>query len=407
MEEEILKEEEILEQPAPEESAPAPEDTDATQRLHWKRIFRGALRFYALLFGGILCVLILLWCLMNPLKTLLTQYETSQPQYVAAQIYDTLFADPDWALLYDMAGIQATEFEGRSHYVAYMKDKVGKQKLDCVEIPAGLSGEKHYSIRLGGEQVATFTMVPVDDGVSTFDRWTFGKVEVFFTRQESVTVTMMPGCTVYINGRPLDDSYTTLRVTTAVEEYLPEGLHGYRYVEQSIGGLLVQPEVVVLDEYNNPVPLTRDPVTGAYTAPIVNTVPMTWGESELIWETAEAQALFSIGAISVTQLREYFAPNSQAYKALTDAEPLAANWESYAIDESATVVTDFYRYSDELFSVWVEIKLDVTDKKGNVTSYTAASTLFFSPHTMGDYMATELYPVNLQEPVYHHPGDPA
>lgn len=381
------------------------EDLRIRRRIRRKRIFRGALRFYTLLFGFILCVLILLVCVMNPLKTLLTQYETSQPEYVAEEIYNTLFADADWALLYDMAGIQATEFEGRREYAAFMEKKMAGNTLEYVEVPSGVSGEKRYSVRLKGEEVAAFTMTPVDDGVSTFGRWAFGRAEVFFTRQESVTVTMMPGYTVYINGVPLDDSYTVQNVSTAVEAYLPEGLHGYRYVQQRIDGLLVRPDVAVLDEYNNPVTLTRDPATGVYTTPITNTVPMTWGESELILSTVQAEALFAIRDLSVTQLRQYFSPSSQAYDAITALEPLTENVKSCAFDESATVIQDFYRYSDDLFSVWAQVKLDVTDEDGKVTSYTVGGTYFFAPNTLGVYMATEKYDANLQELVYDLPSE--
>ncbi len=389
-----------------EETAPAEAEEDAlskdeeaqiSRRIRRKRIFRGALRFYTLLFGGILCVLILLLCLMNPLKTLLSQYEASQPQYAAAQIYDTLFADPDWALLYDMAGIKATEFEGRREYVTYMNAKVGNQELEYVEIPSGSSTEKRYSVRLEGAQLATFTMLRADDGVSTFGRWAFGQVEVFFTREESVTVTLMPGYTVYINGVPLDDSYTTLRVDTLAEDYLPEGVHGFRYEQQTITGLLVQPEVVVLDEYNNPVELTQDPATGIYSTPIAGTASMTWGEQDLAISTVQAQALFNIQAITVAQLREYVSPGSQAYEAITGAELVAKKWKSYEFDESATVVKDFYRYNDRLFSVWAQVTLNVKDKKGKVTSYTYGGTFFFSPNTLDTYMATDLLDVDLQQ----------
>ncbi len=382
-----------------EEAAPAVPEPDRSQNIRRKQLFRGALRFYALLLGGILCVLILLWCLMNPLKTLLNQYEISRPQYVAEEIFDTLFQDPDWALLYDMAGIQPTEFEGRKEYVAYMEVKVGDAPLRYVEIPGGVTGEKRYSVRLKNEELATFTMLPVDDGVSTFSRWAFGEVTVFFTRQESVTVNLMPGYTVYINGVPLDDRYTTLRVSTLAEEYLPEGLHGYRYMQQQINGLLVQPEVIVLDEYNNPVGLTRDPATGIYTTPIANTPAMTWGEEELIRDTVENHALFAIRAIPAAQLREFFAPGSQAYKTISSSEALASGWDIQALNASATMIKSFYRYSDDLFSVWAQATVTVTDKDGNTSSCVVGGTYFFSPGSLGNPIATEYYEQDLQLPV--------
>ncbi len=363
---------------------------------------RNTLRFCALLFAGILGLLVLLLCLTIPLRTLLNQYEVAQPEQVATEIFDTLFADPDWALLYDMSGVEPTEFEGRNEFVAYMTAKTGGKKLHYVEIPAAPTGEKQYSVRLEEEQVATFTMRSVDDGVSTFKRWTIGKVNVFFTRQESVTVTIVPSYTVYINGVALDDSYTTLLVTTPAEDYLPEGLHGYRYQQLTVTDLLVQPNVVVLDQYNNRVTLTKDPETGDYATPIPGTVPMTWGEEELILETANTHALFAIRAIPATQLREFFTPGSMVYEAISTADPLAEDWKSYALDDSGTVIKDFYRYSDTLFSVWAQVKLDVTATDGSVTSYTIGGSYFFTTGSTGNPVATELYDVDLQELLYDH-----
>ncbi len=377
------------------EEMPEPEDDRTDRRIRRKQYFRGALKFYSLLLGGILCVLILLWCLMNPLKTLLTQYETAQPQYVAEEIFAFLFADPDWSALHDMAGVEATLYEGRREYVAYMEEKVGDRSLHYVEVPSGSSDEKRYSVRLGDEQVAAFTMVRVDDGVSTFDRWAYSDVEVFFTREESVTVNKLPGHTVYVNSLPLDDSYTTLRVDTLAEDYLPEGLHGYRYEQQTIGGFLVSPEVVVLDEYNNPVEVTQDPETGIYSAVVVEVDPMTWGESELIFSTVQAQALFSIQALTATQLREYFPPSSQAYQTVTSGELLDKDWKSYQFDETATEIRGFYRYSDKLFSVWAQVTLIVTDKDGNVGSHTFGGTFFFRPNALGSFVPDELYELDL------------
>lgn len=380
------------------------------KRAKRKRIFRGALRFYSLLFGFVLCVLILLCCLMMPLRTWLEQYETSQYQHTSSEIYQLLFADPDWALLYDMAGIEATEFEGRDEYVAYMEEKVGDTPLECVEIATGTSAHRRFSIRLAGEEVAAFTMIPLDDGVSTFQRWTFGEVEVYFTRMQSVTVNIMPGYTVYINGVPLDERYTTLKVSTPVEEYLPEGLHGYRWEQQQISGLLVQPQVDVLDEYNNPVLLMRDPLTGIYTVPIANTTPITSIKKDVMLEAIQAEALFSIRAITVADLREYFTAGTQAYTDISSADPVVKSYKSYSFVESATVIDSYYCYSDHLFSARATVKLEVVDKKGKSTTYTTTATYFFTPNSAGNYMVTQRYTEDLQQivttvPLRYHSGD--
>lgn len=390
-------------QSPPEEiTEEADESALRNRRIRRKLILRGALRFYAALFGIVLAALILLCCAMVPLRTVLEQYETSQPEYVAEEIYNLLFADPDWALLYDMAGVQPTEYEGRNEYVAFMEKKVGSKTLSCV-LTQDDSSHRRYSIRLAEEEVASFTMVPMDDGISTFTRWTLGEVDVYFSREESVTVNILPGYTVYVNNVALDDSFTTFKVSTAAEQLLPEGLHGYRYEQQQIGGFLMPPDVIVLDEYNNPVALTQDPVTGIYTVPIADTQPIGKDEYNLALFAARAEALFGIRAIPISELRLYFPAGSEAYKQISGTDALVASFESYSFDDSATVVDSYYRYSETLFSVRVRVKLDVTVKEGDVRSFITHVTYWFSTNYAGDFVPTERTNDDLQQHITYHP----
>lgn len=361
-----------------------------------KRILHNALRFYSILLGVVLAVLILLCCLMLPLNTLLEQYETSRPKYLAAEVYDMLFADPDWTVLYNLADVEGTEFEGRSEYVAYMTDKVGNHALNYTEVSDGLSGDKRYSVRLGTEEIAAFTLSNYDDGISTFPCWTLDSVEVFFTREQAVTVTVLPGHTVYINGVALDESYITMAVTTAAEEHLPDGLHGYRYIQQQVTGLLVQPEIVVLDGNGETVPLSRGASPGNYTVAIPTTEAITDDEISLVQKAIRAEALFSIRAISAGQLRQTFAPSGQAYASLCDADALASHYIDYEFDDASVVVEDYYRYDSDTFSVRACGTLYVTDNKGVTRNYTISTSYLFTQNQAGTYLVTDRIEDDLQ-----------
>ena len=83
-----------------------------------KPAVRSALRFSCTMLGIVLAVLILACCLMVPLRTYLQQYEATRPKYMAAEVYKMLFAEPDWAVLYNLAEEEGTEYEGRSNYAA-------------------------------------------------------------------------------------------------------------------------------------------------------------------------------------------------------------------------------------------------------------------------------------------------
>lgn len=347
-----------------------------------------ALRFSCILLGVVLAVLILLCCLMVPLQTVLQQYEATRPQYMAAEVYKMLFAEPDWAVIYKLAEEEGTEFEGRSNYVTYMTQKVGSKSLTYSEVPGGLSGSRRYCVRLGSEPIAFFTLVSVDDRVSTFPYWKLDSIELCAEAEGTVTVTVLPGHTVYINGVALDESHLISSVSTPAEEYLPTGVHGYRYVQMQVTGLLAQPEVVAVDEYGTVVTLTRMP-DGSYTEEIpVSTSQITDEEAALAFSALEADALFSINAITAGQLREFFDPNGQAYEEMITVEHDLPAIYSYAFDASAVVVDRYWRYSDTVFSARVTGTLSITDYSGVTTVIPLCYSYLFTQNYAGSYVVT-------------------
>lgn len=348
----------------------------------------GTLRFYCILLGVILAALVLLCCLMIPMSTILEQYEASRPKHMAAEVYKMLFEEPDWAVIYNLSEEEGTEFEGRSSYVNYMSQKVGSKTLTYRQVPGGLSGSRRYCVRLGNEPVAYFTLVSVDDGVSTFPYWILDDVELCAEGTQTVTVTVQPGSTVYINGVALDERHIVSTVSTPAEDHLPSGLHGYRYVQMQVTGLMTQPDVVALDEYGTVITLTRTG-NGTYTADIpVSTVQITEDEASLVVNALNAEALFSINAITAGQLREFFDPNGQAYEDMLSHDMEIPDYYSYEFDTSSVIVDQYWRYSDTVFSARATGTLNLTDYSGVTTSIPVCYSYMFTQNYNGDYVVS-------------------
>lgn len=373
--------------------------TQITQpkRKRRKRISRGTIAFYSIYIVVVASVLILFHVAMGPLESWLTRYENSQPEYTAEEIYATLFADPDWDLIYDLAGVENTTYEGKDEFIAYMEEKVGSTALTYQETSAGLSGGKKYIVKLGSEKLATFSMSSEADG--GFDVWQLSAVEVFFTRTEDAAIVTMPEYTVCVNGVALDDSFTTYSVSTVAEAYLPEGLHGYRAIRQEISGLLVEPEITVLDENGVPVEVTYDAENDLYCTVILTTPEMTEEYHDIALAAAKANAEYAIRAISAGTLRQYFDPNSQVYTDISTTAVFLQSYQSYSFDESVTQVTDFYQYSNDFFSARVTLKMDIVRSNGTIKVYDMDTTYFFTRNTAGSWMVTDITNVHIQEEV--------
>ena len=351
-----------------------------------KKISAGSIIFYSIYAAFVLAVIIALACLMTPLKDWLTHYEASQPDTVRQQVFNEYFAQPDWAKLYETAGIVDTTFEGKDAYATYMAGKINRESnttLTCEETSAGLSGNHKYLVKLDDEKIASFVLTPVDaDGDVT--GWQFGGMELFFSREQSVTVEKKPGQVVYVNGVALDDSYTTCITSTKAEDYLPDGLQGFRSELQTVTGLLVAPQVTLTDANGAPVALNTDPETGVLRAEdLSSSMQIPQAHKEIAITAAKNYALFAIRKISTGTLAQYFDSSSQLYKDVISTAVFLRAIASYDFRDLA--VEDYYSYSDDLFSARVLLTMDVHTVNGYTKVFEINTTFFFKKNASGTF----------------------
>ena len=349
---------------------------------------KGTIIFYSVYAALILVFVIAIAAVITPLKNWLISYEASQPDTMRQQVYDEYFATPNWDKLYDLAAIEDTAFEGKDAFVTYMNAKVAAatdSTLVCEETSAGLSGNHKYLLKLDGEKVATFILEPTGESRDAVTGWELGDIEFFFAREQSVTIEKLPGQTVTVNGVALDDSYTIRTVSTKVEDYLPEGVHGFRSEQQTVTGLLVAPNVTLTDENGQTVELIADPETGILKAKDQsNAQEIPEAHKNAAIEAAKNYSLFAIRKISSYTLSQSFDPNSELYKGAVNSLAFLKAIESYSFRDDLTV-EDYYYYGDDFFSARVSLTLDIRTVSGFDTHYDSNMTYFFRKNSNGKF----------------------
>lgn len=315
------------------------------------------------------------------------RYQASQPEYKSVQAFSLLFKDPDWALLYTMAGIEDTPFENRDTFVQYMNRTFGGKHLSYMQLPAQDPLVRKYAVYYDGGTIGAFTMVGTEGSIP---EWNLGTVELYFTRSHSVTIEKAPETTVYVNGIPLDSSYTIRTTSTVAEEFLPDGIHGYRMELQQVDGLLMEPTVTAVDAGGNPIAMVYDSSTHTY-APMIEKGPeIADSHMQFALEAAKANAAFAVRANSFTDLRKYFDPNSNAYAAVCAAAPLLDGCAQYKFDPNFTQVTNYRSYGSSLFSATVSLKLDVTMENGDAHSFDLSWHYLYRQNYTGNFMIIEI-----------------
>ena len=147
-------------------------------------------------------------------------------------------------------------------------------------------------------------------------------MEFTLQRSHSITIRKAPEHKAYVNGVILDDSYIVRTTSTVAEDFLPNGVHGYRLDELKVTDLLMEPLVTVTDASGNPIPMVYDSDTNTYSPMEEKGPEIADSHVQFALDAAKANAAFAVRANSFTDLRQFFDPNSNAYEAVCNSVPL-------------------------------------------------------------------------------------
>ena len=365
--------------PAKKQAAPqsAPKKTGKKKKRKKKKANRTiTLIFYTFYFVLVAALLAGLWFLHSWLTDFLTAYEASQPTTRCEEVFREHFADPDWNELYTLVGIPDTAYEGSESFAAWMDAKASGKELTYVETSAGLSGGHKYLLKLDSETIGYFTLVDhAAEGAEIAD-WQLGQVRLNCSYGETVTIQTSGDMTVYVNGVALTDDHVIQIGTTAAEVYLPAGVHGPRIYTQYLDGLMMEPQITAADADGNAVDVVYDEAQDLY---IVRTEENTISDElyERVLATAKTYSLRMIEKASAQELGKYFDTKSSSYKTIISIDPWMQEWFFRSYEWGDESITGYYRHSDKLFSVHVDLSMFVTRTDDTVKEYKVDHSFFF------------------------------
>ena len=303
----------------------------------------------------------------------LVKYEAAQPTVKSAEVFEELFARPDWQKLYEVSGMEDTAFEGREAFEIYMTEKVGQGQLTYGETSAGLSGNHKYLIRLDDKTLGYFTLTnkaPADESIPD---WQLNEVHFNVNRLQSVTIQMQDGHTAYVNGTAVGEGHTIAILSSVAEHYLPEGAYGTRTLRQQVTGLLVAPEVTVKDADGNDCEVIFDEATGIYTEvlPAGEEIPEELAQRAI--EAGEAYSYFMVNRHN-SLFAKYFVTGTETYRKIIGMDRWQQSSKSAAI--TGQEVSEYTRYTENLFSVRVKMTMELTRRDDSIKEYPLDTTLF-------------------------------
>ena len=378
-------------------SGKRPPVTQTVPEKHRKGPRLGGVIFYTLYFMFILVFFVATFFGLQWLQGWLADYQAAQPTTKSQEVFDQLFSHPDWGALYDAAGIEDTPYEGKEQFVSYMENKVGDATLTFKETSAGLSGDKKYFVLLGDEKIASFTLSGQTAAITDIPDWELGSVELFFDRSETFYIQNVDGHTVEVNGVPLDDSHVIQIATTAAAERLPIGVTGTSTCTQEISDLMAVPTVTIFDKSGKSMEVSYDAETHTFTEQTeANTISDS--EREAALNAAKTNCLFMIEKASKADIAKYFDTSSDVYSVIVNLGNLWVQ-DNNGYRFTKEEVSDYARYSDDLFSAHVVLNLNVTRKDGTTKDFGYDQTLFFRKQDTGKWLVYDATNADVNAPV--------
>ena len=384
-------------QPTRQPSGKRPPLTQTVPEKHRTGPRLGGVIFYTLYFMFILVFFVATFFGLQWLQGWLADYQAAQPTTKSQEVFDQLFSHPDWGALYDAAGIEDTPYEGKEQFVSYMENKVGDATLTFKETSAGLSGDKKYFVLLGDEKIASFTLSGQTAAITDIPDWELGGVELFFDRSETFYIQNVDGHTVEVNGVPLDDSHVIQIATTAAAERLPIGVTGTSTCTQEISDLMAVPTVTIFDKSGKTMEVSYDAETHTFTEQTeANTISDS--EREAALNAAKTNCLFMIEKASKADIAKYFDTSSDVYSVIVNLGNLWVQ-DNNGYRFTKEEVSDYARYSDDLFSAHVVLNLNVTRKDGTTKDFGYDQTLFFRKQDTGKWLVYDATNADVNAPV--------
>ena len=360
----------------------------------------GSVIFYTLYFLFIFLFFVAVYFGLNWLQAWLVDYEAAQPTAKSEEVFHQLFDDPDWGALYDAAGIADTVYEGKDAFVVYMEELVGDKELTYQLTSSGLSKDKKYFVNLDGKRLAYFTLHDANNSTSKTDipDWTLDQVGLFYERANGYRIQTVDGHVPYVNGTALTDDHI-IQITSMKDDdtgFLPTGVISSKTSVYEVTDLIAEPTITVKDSSGNQMEVLYDENTGMYVEQ-TKTIAISDAEREVALNALKVYAKYQIKEASAGEVGQYFDPTGSAYKSIMQT---VLTWTkgNNGISFDNDTVTNYARYSDTSFSVYVTTELTIRLTDGGTQTKPINSTLLFSK-AGGSWKVTKMTNMDIAEVV--------
>ena len=287
--------------------------------------------FYVIYFTFVFLFVAIVLLLSGVVKDRLAEYESVQPKYKAAEIFDKYFNPVDFRALladakYEAEGVTQDEIE------EYLRGQIADEEITYAIGSSDKEDEIRYIVKAGDKKFAAIILkksdIKSEHGYSTYE---LDSIELYVSvRHEednptyTITISVPAGYTAYIDGTALTTEYKT---ETVINEdafrYYPDGVTGIQYDVYVVPELESPPvNVTAKDTKGKDAVISAiddDGYERSYTAAVNNDEALAAEYSEYITNAIEGYAAYMQKDKRFFFFFKYFDPSSELYNTVKAA----------------------------------------------------------------------------------------
>lgn len=338
----------------------------------------------------ILTVVIVVARTLGKITDFLTEYEEVQPKHLAEEVFRKYFSPFNYDSLRAESDEEKklTEFESEEDIKAYINALIDGKELSYHPTSVGTSGTApaalklkdpsqyfidtfnakgtlRYAVKAGESKIAEFTLDhsedPSDISPRGFVRYRLSGISVYYYPHESISVKIPETFTAYLNGKPIGESHklADVRETTEHENHLPDGVAGITYIAYTVKGLYKKPELTIVSNMGESCTPVYNEEGNYYTCDIYSEKLKNEYSDYVIKAVEGYCAYIQETTVKTSEIQGYFDTSTKLWKSIMD------NPYYFVIDHSGwffvnQTASEFYRYSDSLFSCRVSLDHHLT-----------------------------------------------
>ena len=337
--------------------------------------------FYKIFFSVIAVFLVLLTVGAVFFSLLLGDYESSLPASVAEKYFD------EQVKTFGFEGFEGTEFETAEQVALACKQKYSSKELSPLTAAANGEQTHTYIVKCGEERVLKFTVVPSGEKSKFgFDRYKIGKIDFLFGNE--ISLRAPADCTVYLNGKALDENHRGDEVDTE-EMDLPSGISAIAVYTYTVRNIYSEPQLSAVGNDGEERNITFNEQAGNHEVALGYSDELKEQFGTLALNTAKAYSAYMQNDVRFAEVAKYFQHGTKTYENIRTSEVYWV-WahDSYAFSDEWC--GEFKQLGDGVFTC--RVKMVQTLYLTNNAPYKdyVDVTICFVKQANGNYLAYSL-----------------